>query len=93
MRMELRGSVLTPAVVIIFETEEERAIISKVVGDKLQDADGFMGQVTGEVRLSSGYFEQYVLLWKPGRHPHKVLEPRIEDNPPSDVHGDSKDRS
>lgn len=55
------GSVVDK-VVLICESDEESAIID-LLGDDFSKDDGI--PVSGEIRLSDGYGEHYILLGKP----------------------------
>lgn len=50
-------------ILLIPDRIEEAILIDAVLGDKVGE-DGLISKVTGEVRLSDGYGQQYIVLQK-----------------------------
>jgi hypothetical protein len=64
MKVEIRKTGATPAYqLILLPTEEESKMIDLAFGSKVKDDDS-IAVVTGQVRLSDGYGEHYILLEK-----------------------------
>ncbi len=64
MKLELR-SFGPPALVLLVENKEEAALIDAVMGAKVE-LDGLIANVEGQVRLSDGHADHYILLQKKG---------------------------
>lgn len=49
-------------VVLVCENADESALLDEVAGSTVVTPEGFIADVTGEVRLSDGYAEHYVYI-------------------------------
>ncbi len=49
---------------LVSESDYDSLMIDKAFGSTVQDDDGFIANVSGEVRLSDGYGDHYIILKK-----------------------------
>lgn len=62
---------------ILIPDPDESRLIDHVFGDKVQNNDGFIAPVTGEIRLADGYGEHYIRLELP-RESRVILEEHLQ---------------
>jgi hypothetical protein len=57
IKLQSRGGLL-----LVMENEEESALVDKALGSAVQNAEGLISDIKGQVRLSDGYGSHYISL-------------------------------